>query len=228
MRGGSYGYLERWTGRGGRPAVENGNGWHRRQGRAKPPSPPPDRPSPMPPMEPHSRRVEELPGNPDTQFSPPDPPCSTAGQQPSPAIAPPPANGSVTPKAGALGPILEWIPAEVVVAYGALLTLLVQKGSGSAGTVAIALTVAGFPLAAVFVVASAWANTKDRWWTSRVRVRAGLAAGGFVIWSLTVPSSGWTEIRWISENPAPTAALAGLAGVVYSLFATGADRRWGV
>ena len=86
--------------------------------------------------------------------------------------------------------MLEWIPAEIVVIYGALLTLFVQSDPAASGTASVVLTAVGVLLASGFVVLSAWAHTEGQWWTRRVRVRASLAAGGFVIWSVTVRNSG--------------------------------------
>lgn len=127
------------------------------------------------------------------------------------------------------GKVLAWIPGEVVVLYGALVTLFVQNDAEKIGdTASVILTVLGILFAGGFVVLAAWSNTsKAGWLTKRVRGRAVLASFAFLIWSLTVPNSGWNEIEWIAEHPAETTAVAGVLGLVFSLVATGADNRLG-
>jgi hypothetical protein len=126
------------------------------------------------------------------------------------------------------GKVLSWIPGEVVVLYGALITLFVGTSADSPGDAAsIILTVLGVIFASGFVVLAAWSSTSDsEWLTKRIKGRAFLAGVAFVIWSLTVPDSGWQEIKWIAEHPAQTAGIAGVFGLIFSLIATGADNRW--
>lgn len=127
------------------------------------------------------------------------------------------------------GKVLQWIPGEVIAFYGAITTIIVQNEKESIGNLgSILLTAAGVLLSAAFVLLAAFSNTSEKGWlTKRVKLRSGLAAIAFVIWSLTIPSSGWNQIDWIAKHPAPTAAIAGLLGLVFSLFATGADKHWG-
>jgi len=127
------------------------------------------------------------------------------------------------------GKVLQWIPGEVIAFYGAITTIIVQNEAEAIGdTGSILLTVAGVLLAAGFVVLGAFANTSEKGWlTKRVVLRSVLAAVAFAIWSLTVPSSGWNQIEWIKDHPAITAAIAGVLGLCFSMFATGADKHWG-
>jgi hypothetical protein len=127
------------------------------------------------------------------------------------------------------GKVLQWIPGEVIAFYGAITTIIVQNDKDSIGDLGtVLLTGAGVLFAAGFVVLAAFSNTsKSGWLTKQVKLRSALAAVAFAIWSLTIPSSGWNQINWIAENPAPTAAIAGFLGLVFSMFATGADKHWG-
>jgi hypothetical protein len=127
------------------------------------------------------------------------------------------------------GKVLAWIPGEVIVIYGALITLFVGSESENLGSSAsIILTAIGIILAGGLVVLAAWSSTSGAGWlTKRIKGRAVLASAAFIIWSLTVPDSGWQEIGWIADHPAETAALAGIIGLIFSLIAAGADNRWG-
>ncbi|MBA3866284.1 MAG: hypothetical protein H0X42_08050 [Solirubrobacterales bacterium] len=127
------------------------------------------------------------------------------------------------------GKVLQWIPGEVIAFYAAITTIIVKNEEQAIGdTGSIVLTVAGVILAAGFVTLAAFSNTSEKgWFTRRVRIRSVLAAVGFAIWSLAVPGSGWNEIGWIADHPAPTAAIAAVLGLVFSMFATGADKHWG-
>jgi hypothetical protein len=126
------------------------------------------------------------------------------------------------------GKVLAWIPGEVIVLYGALITLFVQNDPEKAGNATtIILTVLGVIAAGGFVYLAAWSSTKTKQWvTKRIRGRAILASIAFLIWSLTVPNSGWNEIGWIADNPAAMAGIAGAFGLVFSFIATGFDNRF--
>lgn len=127
------------------------------------------------------------------------------------------------------GKVLQWIPGELVVFYGALTTIIVQNESDTAAdTGMVLLTVAAVLLAPAIVALGTFSNTSEPgWFTRRVALRCGLATIAFAIWSLTIPNSGWNHIDWIADNPAPTAAIAGFLGLLFSMFATGADKHWG-
>lgn len=121
-----------------------------------------------------------------------------------------------------IGKLLDWIPAEVVVLYGVALSLLAQTGNRTA----LILTIIGLPISALFVFGSAWATAKSKWWSKQTKGRMFLAPVAFVIWSLTVPGSGWDEIGWIKDNPEWTAAIALGLAAVFSIIALGLDNRW--
>lgn len=125
------------------------------------------------------------------------------------------------------GKVLPWIPGEVVVLYGALITLFVQNKPEDVGdTSSVVLTIGGALFAGGFVLLAAFANTSDASWRSKPLLgRAGLATVAFAIWSLTVPNSGWNTINCIAENPVETAAIAGVVGLIFSFVATGIDNR---
>lgn len=54
---------------------------------------------------------------------------------------------------------------------------------------------------------------------SNIPGRAVLATLATVIWTLTVPGSGWHEIDKIAENPKTVAVIAAIAGLVFGLIA---------
>jgi hypothetical protein len=127
------------------------------------------------------------------------------------------------------GKVLAWIPGEVVVLYGALITLFVQNDAEKIGdSASVVLTIGGVVFAGLFVLLAAFASTSGAGWlTMRIKGRAVLASIAFLIWSLTVPNSGWNEFDWIADHPIETAAIAGVVGLVFSLLATGVDNRLG-
>jgi hypothetical protein len=175
------------------------------------------------PAPPEAPAVPATPAAPEAP-APPGQPAAPA--PPAPLEEPPAANKTMSDLAGK---VLAWIPGEVVVIYGALITLFIGSESESLGSsTSIILTAAGIILAGGLVVLAAWSSTSGPGWlTKRIKGRAALACIAFVIWSLTVPDSGWQELGWIADHPAETAAIAGVIGLIFSLIATGADNRWG-
>jgi hypothetical protein len=48
---------------------------------------------------------------------------------------------------------------------------------------------------------------------------AALASIAFVIWSATVPNSGWQDVDVIADNPQWTVAVCGVFAFLFALFA---------
>jgi hypothetical protein len=122
-----------------------------------------------------------------------------------------------------VGKLIEWIPADVVALYAALITAI-EADPGMAE--AKYLIGAGVLLALVAVPLGAWSGRKEltdpkKWWTKLVKKRAALAPIAFLIWSPTVPNSGWQDITWINDNPAITTAICAIVAFLFALVATG-------
>jgi membrane associated rhomboid family serine protease len=58
-------------------------------------------------------------------------------------------------------------------------------------------------------------------------VKAALATLAFVIWSLSVPRSGWQQWHVVSEHPGWVAAASSLGGLMFGLLASGIERKYG-
>ena len=75
----------------------------------------------------------------------------------------------------------------------------------------------------VLLLLSAWSNGPVK---RGHLVKAGLGLAAFIVWSLTVPSSGWQHLGFIASDPGLVAIAAGLLGLLFGLFAEGAVLRW--
>ena len=100
-----------------------------------------------------------------------------------------------------VGKLIEWIPADVVALYAALITAFKSDPTDADAKIRI---VGGFLLALVAVPLGAWSGRRKldnpaKWWTKLVRKRMLLAPIAFLIWSPTVPDSGWQDIALISD-----------------------------
>jgi hypothetical protein len=134
-------------------------------------------------------------------------------------------NGDEKTALSFVGKLIEWIPADVVALYAALITAL---ESDPAKADAKWLVGVGVALALVAVPLGAWSGrsklSDPKLWFSRlVKKRTALAPIAFMIWSPTVPNSGWQDIKWISENLAVTTAICAILAFLFALVATGID-----
>jgi hypothetical protein len=93
-----------------------------------------------------------------------------------------------------VGRILKWIPADVIVLFTAAITALVDEPKDAAGKW---LIFGGVVMSSLFVVGGAWAErtSGQPWLTKKAKVRAAVAPVAFLIWSPTVPDSGWQELK---------------------------------
>ncbi len=124
-----------------------------------------------------------------------------------------------------VGKLIEWIPADVVALYAALITAFKTDPAEAEAKYLIA---AGVILALVAVPLGAWAGRKKlddpkRWLTKLVKKRTALAPIAFLIWSPTVPDSGWQDIPWINNNPAVTTAICAVLAFLFASVAIGLD-----
>ena len=119
-----------------------------------------------------------------------------------------------------VGRVIEWIPADVVVLFAAAITAFQAEPTDGSAKV---LIVGGVILAVVAVIGGAFAQGGPI--TKRVGLRAALAPIAFLIWSPSVPGSGWQDIDWIAEHPELTVLACAVAAFVFALIAQGAEKR---
>jgi len=123
-----------------------------------------------------------------------------------------------TQKFGAL--LTKWIPGEPVAIYVAGVSTLAAQAHSKPSVVFLIVVAVLTP---AYVLGAAWASgtpIKLPTWVS-----AGLGGVAFLIWSLTVPFSGWQRWSLVADNQAGVAICAGIAGILFGLFAEGATRR---
>lgn len=116
--------------------------------------------------------------------------------------------------------LTKWVPGDALAVYVTGVTALSAQAHSKPSVVFLVVATV---LAPVLVLGGAWSNGRPigppTW------VSAGLAALAFLIWSLTVPFSGWQRWTLIADNQAGVAICAGIAGILFGLFAEGAIRR---
>ena len=109
--------------------------------------------------------------------------------------------------------ITVWIPGDVVVIYVAGVTgLLTQSNEPNVVWLVVMAVVT-----LVYVPFAAGVARKQI--TGAVWSRAILAVVAFLIWSLTVPGSGWHELEAVDRNPGWFALIATLVGLFFGVLA---------
>ena len=106
-----------------------------------------------------------------------------------------------------------WIPGDVVVIYVAGVTALLTQSNKPNVVWLVVMAV----VTLVYVPFAAWVARKEI--TGAVWARALLAVVAFLIWSLTVPESGWHELEAVAKNPGWVALIATLAGLFFGVLA---------
>jgi hypothetical protein len=106
-----------------------------------------------------------------------------------------------------------WIPGDVLVIYVAGVTALLTQSNEPNVVWLVVMAV----VTLVYVPIAAWVARKQI--TGAVWGRALLAVVAFLIWSLTVPASGWQELEAVAKNPGWVALIATLAGLIFGLLA---------
>lgn len=112
--------------------------------------------------------------------------------------------------------VAKWIPGEVLALYVAGVTMI--------GRPSWFWLVVGVLLAPATVLLAAFANSGRFPPGSRTGVRAGLGFLAMVLWSLTVPASGWESWTVVRDNRAAVALAAGVVGLLFGLVAEGLSR----
>jgi len=116
--------------------------------------------------------------------------------------------------------ITKWIPGDVLAIYVAGVTIVASRGQGTLDVGWLVIAAIATP---VLVLLAAWSTGQvDR----GHMVRAGLALIAFMVWSLTVPSSGWQQLTFIAAEPGLVTVIAALAGLLFGLIAEGTVLRW--
>jgi len=119
-----------------------------------------------------------------------------------------------------IGRLTKWIPGDALAIYVTGVSALAAQVHSKPSFVFL---IVGTLLAPALVLGGAWSTgnpIKSPTWVS-----AGLAALAFLIWSLTVPFSGWQRWSLIADNRAGVAICAAITGLLFGLFAEGATRR---
>ena len=115
--------------------------------------------------------------------------------------------------------VTKWIPGEVITLYVAAITAI----AGSSGLdPSIPLLIAFAVVAALFTFGGAFANSGEV--PSGTVLSALLATIAFLIWSLTVPASGWQELDVVKDNPTEVAIAAAIFGILFSQIAEGIEK----
>lgn len=121
--------------------------------------------------------------------------------------------------AGYIDRVVRWIPADVVAFYALVVTAL-RQGSTSPNVPWLMIFAIGTPL---IVILGAFSLGRPLLWSDLCD--AALSLPAFLIWSISIPESGWWKWSAVSNNPAVAAVAAGLCGLVFSLLAQGIEKR---
>lgn len=114
------------------------------------------------------------------------------------------------------GRVVRWIPGDSLVLYAASITWLGSAKPSMALLIVFALVT---PL---LVLLGAWSRGLVR--RSDI-VMAGLSVGAFLLWSLSMPGSGWQGWAWIASHEGWVVVISTLGSVVFALFASGVELR---
>lgn len=126
------------------------------------------------------------------------------------------AGGSGGPIGDIADTVAKWIPGEVLALYGVGVSLI--------GSPSWFWLLVGVLLAPGVVVLAAFANSGIFPPNPTIAVRAGLGMTAMLVWTLTVPGSGWREWGLFRDNPAETALAGAAIGLTFGLVAEGVTR----
>ncbi|HEX3329168.1 MAG TPA: hypothetical protein VHS27_04540 [Gaiellales bacterium] len=116
-----------------------------------------------------------------------------------------------------IGRVIRWIPTDIIALYTAGISLLAQA---PAEVGAKWLLIGFIILAPIAVVLGAWtASTSGGWFTNKIKFRTAFAPIAFVIWSPSVPSSGWQEWHVVNDHPRLTVVVCGVVAYVFAQIA---------
>jgi len=116
--------------------------------------------------------------------------------------------------------LTKWIPGETLTFYAAAVTAVSAKEDAQPS---IALLIVFAVVTLALVIGGEFAKTGDVQPNSWVP--AGLSVLAFLIWSITIPSSGWQRWDLVQDNQALVTLMAALIAVIFCLFAEGIKKR---
>jgi hypothetical protein len=127
--------------------------------------------------------------------------------------------------------LVAWIPGEVIAFYTALVLAFQPQQEGDTAP-PLEITSEWWLIIAVLLAAGiswlgGWSRATNLTGAQTVELalRSVLAAFAFALWSFVVPGSWWYSIDDIAENQDVVLLVAGVAAVMFSLFAEGIVRR---
>jgi hypothetical protein len=106
--------------------------------------------------------------------------------------------------------IVKYIPGDAIVGYTTAITLFALQSGQPSPKLWLALV---FVVVTAVLVVLGWLSATPRD-PGAIARDLFLAIVAFVVWSLTVPGNGWTEISFIGSNPAIAALVGLIAGIV--------------
>jgi hypothetical protein len=122
-----------------------------------------------------------------------------------------------------VGRVLTFIPTDVVALYAAAIAAFVTDPTKGSSWLLVPVF---FVLCPIAVAGGAFsAGESGKWWTRRTRFRTIVAPIAFIIWSPTVPNSGWEQWHVVAIHPRWTVLICAIAGYVFALIAGGFDKR---
>jgi hypothetical protein len=119
-----------------------------------------------------------------------------------------------------LNKLVKWIPGDVIALYGAAVTVFTVSSESKPSLILLGIAVV---LSGLFVVAAAFAKAGTL--AKGDLPGAAITAGAFAIWSITIPSSGWQQITWVSDHQAAAALIAAVVAAFYCFLAEGMTKR---
>jgi hypothetical protein len=118
--------------------------------------------------------------------------------------------------------LTRWIPGDTLAIYAPGVTALAAQKDAQPS---IGFLVVAIILTPLFVLGGWWASNTN--FSKGVMLKLVLGLVAFVIWSVSVPFSGWQRLDLVSDHQAATAIGAAILGILFGYAAEGAVRRWG-
>jgi hypothetical protein len=116
--------------------------------------------------------------------------------------------------------VTKWIPGDAIALYVAAVTAF---SASTDARPSVPLLIGFVVITAALVVLGEFATTGDI--PKKSLLAAGLAAAAFVIWSLTVPFSGWQRLDLVHDNQAAVAVIAAVMALLFGFAAEGISKR---
>ncbi|HEX9978238.1 MAG TPA: hypothetical protein VGB41_06385 [Acidimicrobiia bacterium] len=115
------------------------------------------------------------------------------------------------------GHLTAWIPGDVLGFYAAALAAISTDKGLSDATLLWIWIAAGLGLTPLLVVAGAWKQGND--WPAKLGWKALVAVVAFGVWSLVLPSSGWSALfDGLRDNPGIAATITAGGGLMLTAF----------